>query len=604
MDISDYTDQLCPICLSRKDSSGVCPKCGHSPSYIQSAPFLPLGTLLSGRYIIGRERSENGDGITYIAYDLSVSRRVCVREFFPAGLARRADDGVSVDFPAAKVDICRDCGDSFISLWRKLKELRGLSALISVTDVFEEGGTAYAVYDNTEETTLRDYLLRSDTGYIGWDQARILFMPVLQTLGTLHTNGIIHRGISPVTLFIGADGKIKISGFSIWQARCANGELDAELFPGYAAIEQYVLDYQHGPWTDIYSFAAVLYRALIGSQPIDAPSRAENDRLMIPAKFAEQLPAYVINSLVNALQIIPDERTRSIEQFRCELSASPQAVEAEPAVQSRAYVPAVDSDSVKIFTPGAPVEPRTESDIRDQYRDLDRSVDVTPAPAEDAPIVNKTKKKHTGLTTALIVCLCCVLVGAGSFLFFDRKQLFGGSSSGAATTVSGQQVTVPNFVGVAYSTISGDKSYTSRFNFDVSYAPSSSVEKGCIISQNVDANTRVAQGSTIGLVVSSGPETFDMPDVSGMTYNDAYSYLVSKSLKVEKSTKYNDGSHIGGTVAETLPAAGTSVSPGDTVKVIVWTEADTTTTAAPVSENDVTTVRAKDESASAGAAND
>ena len=89
-------------------------------------------------------------------------------------------------------------------------------------------------------------------------------------------------------------------------------------------MEQYAApDAKQGPWTDIYSFAAVLYRALIGSTPIDAPSRVENDTLMIPAKFAEQLPAYVINSLINALQISPEDRTRTVEELRAELSASP-----------------------------------------------------------------------------------------------------------------------------------------------------------------------------------------------------------------------------------------------------------------------------------------
>ena len=64
-------------------------------------------------------------------------------------------------------------------------------------------------------------------------------MPVLSTLGTLHSAGIIHRGISPTTLIVGKNGKMRITGFSIWQARTARGDLTAQLFPGYAAIEQY-----------------------------------------------------------------------------------------------------------------------------------------------------------------------------------------------------------------------------------------------------------------------------------------------------------------------------------------------------------------------------
>ena len=80
-------------------------------------------------------------------------------------------------------------------------------------------------------------------------------MPVLSTLGMLHTAGIVHRGISPVTLHIGRDGKMRIGGFSISQARTSRSELTAQLFPGYAAVEQYGFEGEQGAWTDIYSFA-------------------------------------------------------------------------------------------------------------------------------------------------------------------------------------------------------------------------------------------------------------------------------------------------------------------------------------------------------------
>ena len=171
--------------------------------------------------------------------------------------------------------------------------MRGLTALISAFDIVEDYGTAYAIFEHIEGITLRDYLLQSKNGYISWEQARSMFMPVLSTLGTLHTAGIIHRGISPSTLIIGNDNKVRITGFSIGQARTARGDITAQLFPGYAAIEQYGFEGRQGPWTDIYAFAAVLYRSLIGSTPIEATSRVTNDKMMIPGKFAEQIPAYV-----------------------------------------------------------------------------------------------------------------------------------------------------------------------------------------------------------------------------------------------------------------------------------------------------------------------
>jgi len=281
--------------------------------------------LAQGRFGIGRAVEQNGDGITYLAVDAQFQKIVYVREFYPAAIAVR-EEGL-VPFPMQGCEaIWQECAQNFTELWRKLQRLRGLSALLAVTDVFEENGTIYAVYDHTESVTFREFLLRSKQGNITWERARTLLMPVLSTLGNLHQQGILHRGISPTTLFYGADGKVRIGGFSIWQARTAHGELNANIADGYAALEQYGTDGKQGAWTDIYAFAAVLYRALVGTDPDDAVSRRHNDRMMVPAQIAERTPAYVLNALINAMQVFPEERTRTVEQFRAELSASPTAV--------------------------------------------------------------------------------------------------------------------------------------------------------------------------------------------------------------------------------------------------------------------------------------
>jgi serine/threonine-protein kinase len=259
-----------------------CPHCGFLTDSLQLSPYLPIRTVVGNRYIIGKLLEYNGEGATYIAWDIAGKKPATVREFFPDAIAVRKPDGILVSpKPGSEISF-RDCFQSFTELWGKLIGLRGLSALICAVDLLEDFGTVYAVSEYFEGITLREFLLGSKTGYISWEKARQIFMPVLSTLGTLHTNGIIHRGISPLTLIIGKDGKMRISGFSIPQARTSRGELNVQLFPGYAAVEQYGFKGQQGSWTDIYAFAATLYRALIGSDPIEATTRVTNDRLMVP----------------------------------------------------------------------------------------------------------------------------------------------------------------------------------------------------------------------------------------------------------------------------------------------------------------------------------
>ncbi len=151
-------------------------------------------------------------------------------------------------------------------------------------------------------------------------------MPVLSLLSNLHKSGIVHYGISPDTMLIGRDGKLRISGFSIPEARFERTQIPAEVFDGYTPLEQYGYDLESGEWSDVYAFCATVYRALVGSVPQDAVSRATNDKLIIPARYAEIIPVYVINALMNGLQVDPIERTKDIETLREELSATPSNV--------------------------------------------------------------------------------------------------------------------------------------------------------------------------------------------------------------------------------------------------------------------------------------
>ena len=80
----------------------------------------------------------------------------------------------------------------------------------------------------------------------------------------------------------------------------------------------------------------------------------------------------------------------------------------------------------------------------------------------------------------------------------------------------------------------------------------------------------VTQGTEIVLTVSSGPRSFELPDVTGQTYEQALATLGTQGLVCSKASKYNDGTHLPDTVAETVPPAGTRVTQGDSVQVVLW----------------------------------
>jgi len=527
-------------CMSEIGSAKQCPYCGYHTDSPQMAPYLPTKTIIGTRYLIGKLRDYNGDGATYMGFDLERKTPVLIREYLPDAIStRRVGDtylspltGCDMLFAQAKSE--------FTDMWAKIAHLRNASAVFTVLDMIEFNNTVYVVTEYVENVSLREYLLRSQTGYIPWEKARVLFMPVLSTLAALHSAGVVHGGISPSNLIVCKDGKLRITGFSIRRVRTSRGEIPAQLFPGYAAIEQYSNGENQGPWTDIYGFAAVLYRTLIGSTPLEATSRVSNDRLMVPAKFAEEIPAYVINALINALQILPDDRTKNVEQFRAELSASPMATNSHQAQELR-------------------------NNTRQRQNDVASSTASTSSSGSDF-------KKN-----AIIAFLAVILVGliaiGGYYLISQNKNK---PEDDTTASVEAEMVEVPDFVGSSYQRIKNETTFNERFNINFIEEFSSEVEAGYVISQDVEPKTQVAKGSTINVKVSKGVEYIDLPDLKGLAYDEVKQRLESIGFECRRVEKSNDGTHTEGEVVSFVPEPGKQYARGELIYVQVWGAPPTT----------------------------
>lgn len=600
-------ENLCMNCMKEKGSSEQCPHCHFHNDSLQLPPFLPMRTPVGGHYIIGAVTESNGDGTTYMGYDTETKLPVTIREFLPDTMVKRDQETGTLLVRSGSEESYYSLLRSFQELWGKLQKMNGLSALVSVREIFEENNTAYAVSEYVEGAqSLRDYLLAAKEGYLSWDEARVLFMPVLSTLATLHQNGIIHRGISPSTLYIYPDHKVRISDFSIPECRTVNGGLTTEVFPGYTPVEQLGVQAAAGAWTDIYSFAAVLYRVLIGRAPIDAMVRMENDEMMIPAKFADALPDHVIGALVNALQVLPEDRTRNMDRFRAELSAS-QVVEFEKQFEEEEkarkrrimYAPHPignrdDTEELKFN----PVQQQLGSDgyVRTHLHteEDDREAEAA-APKRD----HSGGTAKTILTTVLVVLLIAALAFGILYFTLLRDHFTGSLDNTTSSSLSAdvKVVEVPEFVGQYMTVI--ERNLTSRyedFQITTEEAYSDAAEAGKVIAQSIDPGTKVSEGTTITLTVSKGAEQITMPEVVGNTYTDAAAKLGALGFKVSRSDIPNDGTQVSGTVKSASLSAGTQHAKGSLVVLQVWDEPVTAATEAPVvTEPETTTEPASED---------
>ena len=540
--------------MNEKVTEGKCPICGYNPDDPVNPVFLRPGYVLEGRYIIGKPVDNNGEGVTYLGYDTVTAATVNVREFFPSGLCERDTDGATVLMLSGCEFSYNDALLKFLELSKALFKLNELPALFDVLDVREANGTAYRITRSVPGISLREFLMRNG-GILKWDQARSLFAPLISSISALHKAGIIHRGISPDTLIVGKDGKLRLSGFCVAEARTAKSSLTSQLFPGFAAVEQYGEVGTQGTWTDVYSFAATIYRTLIGNPPPEAIERLENDNMTIPAKIAKETPKAVLETLANALQVLPDDRTRYIDDMRRGLSVSSAQV--------------------------APVAHHSDND----------RIAETGAPAHKSG----GKKKGTGKMYGLVAGIVTAFLLAIIIIFVLWVMGIIGSGDDTESTPSGNgldtsivlpsqtsktdidftsesKTELPDFKNLRYADISINNEFTGLYTFKiVSKEYSDTYAAGQIISQTPAAGTIVEENTTVEVVVSLGPYFKGMIDVTGLDKDAALLELLKAGFSYNNiifEYKYDDTKQPG-VVIQTDPQRGMSVNTDVMVTVIL-----------------------------------
>lgn len=545
-----YTENLCMNCFEPLTAGCVCRNCGFDNDSVADTIFLPRRIVLAKRYVVGNAVSVENDAVVYAGYDTERNAVVTIREFLPRGICNRLEGNNDVHVRERYRKNFAGYKESFIKLWKTLKGLNSLSAVIPVLDIFEENETAYAVCEKMDSVSLHDFLIRSTDNSILWDKARLMFMPILTTIEALHENGIAHGAINPDNLVLCRDGKVRLAGFCIGECNEASSELGFKPVPGYSALEQYDNSHMICPATDIYAFSACIYRALVGTNPPEATARAVNDKLMIPNSIAERIPAHVIRALGGGLQIYPDNRIQCVEDFRELLSAAPSVV--ANSVNATSAVPNPEENS-----------------------------------SEETGNVKKSAKKQIKTVAAVLVAVVVLAAAVFCAVHFSKNGGDTPPETTAPPVAEAAKVTVPDFCKAGYTEaeIKNQASWNSQFKFTFKSEYSKDVQEGVIFEQSVKAGDEVNKGTEITLTVSKGIETVAVPDVGGKSKDDAVKILEDEGFRVRVVTVYNDDNDTPDTVRQRngmAPAAGEEIAKGDEVVIQVYGE----TVTEPASENE------------------
>jgi len=338
-------DVLCMGCMTDTNAADVCPRCGYrNRTAAESSVQLAPRTLLQQKYVLGRVLGQGGFGITYLAYDLEVDRKLAIKEYFPAVISTRSQDRMTVTPLSA-----RNRGDLEYGLGKFVEEGKALGrfkdhrGVVSMLDFFYGNGTAYIVMAYIEGLTLKEHV-RLKGGKIPFGDATGILGLVMNALEDLHKAGILHRDISPDNIYVEESGGVKILDFGA--TRYAMGEqsrsLSVVLKPGYAPEEQYRSRGKQGPWTDIYALGATFYRSIAGRIPPEAPDRMNRDDLVPPSRLGVDIPPKSEAALLKALAVKAENRYQTVVAFRKEVTPPPAPLKIIPTHLSKSiFLPIV-----------------------------------------------------------------------------------------------------------------------------------------------------------------------------------------------------------------------------------------------------------------------
>jgi len=558
----------------------------HARAVAPGAAGDPLvGRLLDRRYRIGARVARGGMASVYEATDTRLDRTVAVKVMHP-GL-----------------------GDDQEFAERFVREARAAARLNHphVVGVYDQGDdtsdgqdTVFLVMEYVPGHTLRDVIRKEAP--MPPSRALALLEPVVSALAAAHRAGLIHRDVKPENVLIADEahgGRIKVADFGLAKAVSADTQHTATggVLIGtvsYLAPEL-VVDGRADARADVYAAGVVLYELLTGRKPHEGESpiqvayRHVHHDVPLPSLVQPGIPDYVDALVARATSRDRGQRpadatvllhhVHRVEQaLRDGLASDPELAgdllprrtpeaDQDDAVEAGEHTTRepFDASALALLTE---VDPRDSGLVDDGSPDRTTALERHPSPPTAAPAVAPRPARAPARATPVITTARRRSV-KGPLALLLAVLLVAGVALGAWWFGWERYTTTPGVLGLDEAAASAelDKAGLDAEAGEPAY--SESVAAGLVISTDPEPGGKVLDGGTVTLVLSLGPERYDVPPLEGKTEDQAQDALAATNLVFGKSVGRWSETVPEGQVIRTSPKAGTTLKPGAAVDLVL-----------------------------------
>jgi len=546
--------------------------------------------IIAGRYELGELIGRGGMAEVYSGVDTRLGRTVAIK-LLKADLA--ADSSFEIRFRQEAQASARMAHPTIVRVYDAGDE-------VTLDSNGVERHLPYIVMELVRGEVLRE-ILRARK--LTQQEAIAYATGVLTALEFSHAAGVVHRDIKPANVMITDSNAVKVMDFGIARAVSDSSATLAHT-NGIVGTAQYFSPEQARGETvdlrsDLYSTGVLLYEMLTGRPPFTGETAVSvayqhvSEVAPTPSSIVPSISTAIDSVVMKALAKDRTARFQSASEFRTALAASVsgQSVEAfdDGAQPATAPMQPIDQEVLEPTTvqpvlpesdPFAELlasaneeatgtiltspEPETELIEDDAFSQLGFETGSTQVLTTTIKKKSSTDKPSAGLmwgfgsgAGVLIIGLVIWLIAGGAALLN-----FGGGGGG--------KISVANVVGKTY-----DEAYTTLTNqkllVDKQLQLSDTIPLGTVISTDPPAGQQVGAKTTITVLVSAGKEQVLMPDLRGLTEEEATLALTDAKLELGVITQSDSATVALNLVISSDPAANKSIPAGTIVNLVIST---------------------------------